>query len=72
MTGADENDYMGAIRVGRLARDKGYLAEPALVRGRWRLIDERTGDPVRGESGTIVFTLAPAIRFLTDAPLEKR
>jgi hypothetical protein len=51
-------------RLRALAAQKGYRLDRAITRGRWRLIDEVTGDTAADETGSATFTVAEAIRFL--------
>ena len=57
-----------------LCGEKGYTAERALMRNRWRLTEAKSGTAAVNEHGSTAFTIKAAIKFLNGlkAPGTKR
>ena len=61
-------------RLRGLCGEKGFRLERALMKDRWRLIDEKTGKPALNVRGSTAFDIKAAIAFLNrlKAPPAKR
>ncbi len=47
-----------------LAGERDYSIERAIMRGRWRLRDDKTGDLAVNRRGSAAFTITEAVKFL--------
>ena len=59
-------DDLAQLRA--LAGERGYSVERAIMRGRWRLRDDKSGDLAVNRRGSAAFTIAEAIKFLKAGP----
>ena len=59
-------DDLAQLRA--LAGEKGFIIEQALMKDRYRLIEERTDVLIRNAQGSVAFTIEAAIKFLRRWP----